>query len=485
MKRVRAYVVIILLIIVLIKANAQSYHAFNGSAYAGGLGNFTNPASAINSVFKWDISVLGFQTNTSNNAVSITNLTAANLTPDNISKIIVQPTSGYGVRSFTNVSDLHLLNIRYNIDDRQSISFGIRLRSNSFMETSPFSYIDTISGFSGFVHYNNIKGGATPFHFHGYNEAWMENDFSYARVLSEDDEHRFSGGITIALLRGLSGLYGGIDNLNYTAGANKNTITSAEATLLYPANYDKVDSKYTALQNFKNLRKASKLKLGTSIGFEYVVKEQFFEEKYNPKNYSWKFGVSIMDIGANKFDTDTSSVIVNTPDAGLTDTSLQNQLQIDRNKNNLKNVLSDSNNFTVDSRIQNTYKMSLPTRLVFSIDKKIADNIFVNALFSINFYSNNVSDIYNIKTTELNRLIITPRWETAAWGVYVPIQYTPKHDMMLGLAIKAGPLVVGLHNINWLQRSKLEELDGGGYLALHFQPFSIIRQHHSLDCFTN
>ena len=483
MKIARGYVLIILLIIALISANAQSYHAFNGSAYAGGLGNFTNPASAVNSVFKWDISVLGFQTNFSNNALSITNLSVANLTPDNVSKIIIQPTNGYGVRNFTNLSDLHLLNIRFNIGDNQCMSYGLRLRSNSFMEAAPFSYIDTISGFNGFIHYNNIKQRASPFYFHGYNETWLENDFSYSRVLSDDDEHRFTGGITIALIRGFSGSYAGIDNLNYTASDNKNTITSGEATLLYSANNGKLDSKYTALKNYKALIKASKLRLGASFGFEYLIKEQVFEEKYTPKNYSWKFGASLMDIGSNKFDTDTSSVMVTSPDNGLTDTSLQNQFHINKNDNNFKNVLLA--NFMAKRIFERTYKMSLPTRLVFSVDKKITDNIFVNALISINFFSNDVSDIYNIKTTELNRLIITPRWETAAWGVYLPILYTPKHEMMLGLAIKAGPLVVGLHNVNWLQRSKLEELDGGGYLALHFQPFSIVRQHHSLDCFYN
>ena len=474
---------IVFLLLIYTVGKSQSYHAFNGSTFAGGLGNFTNPASAINSTFKWDFSLLGVQTNTSNNAVRISNFSFDNLTPDNIGNILIQPNSGDGARSFINTSDLHLFNIRYNIDEKQSVSFGLRFRSNSYMEASPFHYTDSISGFNEFVHYNNSKGNVTPFHFHGYNVSWMENDFSYARILVDDDEHRISGGITVALLRGLSGLYGGIDNLNYLQGTSKNTITSGEATILYSANTAKLDSRNTGYRNLKDLIKASKTSIGASIGFEYVVKEQIFEEKYNPKNYSWKFGVSVMDIGSNKFDTDTSSVLVKTPDAGLTDTSLERQIKIDRNNSNLKQVLID--NFEARRVYDKTFKMRLPTRLVISIDKKLDDNFFINGLFNLNFYANDVSNIYDIKTSEINRIIITPRWETPAFGFYMPIQFTEKKDLMIGLAAKLGPLVVGIHNLNWLQKTKLEELDGGGYLALHFQPFSFKKQHHSLDCYTN
>ena len=472
---------IVFLLLIYTVGKSQSYHAFNGSTFAGGLGNFTNPASAINSTFKWDFSLLGFQSNTSNNAVRISNFSFSDLTPDKIGNIIIQPTSGYGSRSLINASDLHLLNIRYNIDDDQSVSFGIRLRSNSYMESSPFNYTDSISGFNEFVHYNNSKGNVTPFYFHGYNETWLENDFSYSRILSDNDDNRLTGGITLALLRGFSGSYVGIDNLNYIPGTDKNTLTSGTASLLYSANSAKLDSKNTVLSNYKALIKASKVSFGASIGIEYLVKEQVFEEKYNPKNYTWKFGASIMDIGANRYDTDTSSVFVTSPNAGLTDTSLQRQLQVDRDKNNLKNVLIS--NFQGRRVYEKSYKMRLPTRLVLSVDRKITDNFFVNGLFNINFYSNDVSNIYDIKTSELNRIIITPRWESAAWGFYLPIQYTLKQDLMLGLAVKLGPLVMGLHNINWLQKTKFEELDGGGYLALHFQPFSFKKQHNSLDCF--
>ncbi len=481
----RKYIILFLTTFTFVCLEAQSYHATNGSSYAGVLGNFNNPASGVNSPFKWDFSVIGGQSTTSNDAVSITNLSVKNLTPKNINNIKFQPTSGYGTRKFFNNSDLHFLNVRYAIDQNQSVSFGIRVRTCSSLKTSSFDYVDTISGFTSFLHYNTIKNRDLPFNLAAYNEAWVENDFTYARVLQDDVEKRLSGGITLQLLRGISGVYLGLNNISYTESNHVNTIGSgSDATLLYSNTYSAMDSKYTLYKNLSRLKSAGKLSLGASIGLEYIVKEQVFDEKYSPEHYSWKFGVSIMDIGSNSFATSKSSFIIDSAMANTTDTSLTRQFQstsLDK-QNNIKDVLLK--NFTVSASFRPSFKMTLPTRLVLSVDRSLGDNFYVNVLASINFYSRDVADYYNIKTTELNQLIITPRWETAVWGVYAPIQYTVKDRLMLGFAAKLGPLLFGIHNINWLQKTKLEQFDGGGYIVLHFQP-SMLIHHHSLDCFSD
>lgn len=471
---------ILLLILIVISAGAQSYHAMNGSAYAGVLSNFVNPASPINSPFKWDISILGAQSTTSNSAVSITNLTLANLTPNNINNIIIQPTTGNGSRSIDNVADFHLLNVRYNIDNLQCISYGFRVRTYTHGYASPFKYNDTTSGFFQFLSYNSNLG-SSPFNSYGYNEAWVENDFSYARILTDNEDNRLSAGVTLEVLRGISGVYGALNNVSYRSEPNRNVITNGGVTVLYSSTYSALNENDRAFKNLMQFKKAGKFSLATSVGFEYVVKKNVFDEPYNPKNYYLKIGASIMDLGNNNFNTAPYSFNVTVPKGGLTDTGIDNQTYRSKGQDNVKRVLL--NDFQDTAQMQQTFKMSLPTRFVLTLDKSVSDIFYINAMVNINFYSQNVSDVYKIKTGELNRLIITPRLENDVWGIYAPIQYTEKHDLMIGAALKLGPLLIGLHNINWLQRTKIEGLDGGGYMALHFQP-RLKKLHHSLDCYT-
>ncbi|MFP5039926.1 hypothetical protein [Parasediminibacterium sp. JCM 36343] len=462
-------------------AAAQAYNALNGSAYGGVLSNFTNPASAINTPFNWDISILGWQTNTANNAASISNLITANLNKANIKKIIVQPTEGYSSRSIDNDADFHLLNYRHNIGTKGCFSIGLRARSYTHAVADPFSYTNTISGLYPFLQYNAYRS-STPFNASIYNEAWLETNISYAVVLQENEGSRLTGGITLGLLRGLSGIYGAIDNLTYktsTTGIHSPT-SNTGIIALYSANYSVLDERDGDLQNILHFKSAAKLSIGASIGLEYLVKENVVEEAYSPDHYALKIGVSIMDIGQNRFSTGKYSFRLQNPKANATDTGFVHQLATPTVYGGAKEIIGSKFNDTFS--LAPSYTMSLPTRLVLSIDKPLGDNFYINGMATVNFYQSNASDMYKIKTNELSRIAVMARWETEKWGAYMPVQYTAMHQILVGAAIKLGPLLMGLHNINWLQRTKLEELNGGGYFALHFTP-PIRKRHHQWDCY--
>ena len=53
------------------------------------------------------------------------------------------------------------------------------------------------------------------------------------------------------------------------------------------------------------------------------------------------------------------------------------------------------------------------------------------------------------------------------WGFYLPIQYNTHKQLWIGGAIKAGPLLIGLHNWAYLF-SKKSIQNGGGWLALRW-----------------
>jgi hypothetical protein len=67
--------------------------------------------------------------------------------------------------------------------------------------------------------------------------------------------------------------------------------------------------------------------------------------------------------------------------------------------------------------------------------------------------------------TDMGLVAITPRWETVKWGIYVPFQVSRKGQFMAGLALKAGPLLLGFHNLGNIF-AKNRDVNGGGYFAL-------------------
>ena len=303
----------------------------------------------------------------------------------------------------------------------------------------------------------------------------------YSRILIDNETSRLSVGGTLEILRGLSGVAENMYNVTYQAQANSNLITSGGLTSIYSANYAAMDSQYSVGQNLKRFKAAAKLGVGASFGVEYVIKKSVFDQSFSTQNYYWKFGASIMDIGNNNFGTNVLSFDINTPNPGLTDTLLNSKLHSSYDSvKNLTSVLWSS--FTNAKRLQSKFKMSLPTRLVLTVDKSLGKDFYLNLMGNINFFSRDITDIYHIKTAELNRLTLTARWETEKRGVYIPIQYTERNQILVGAAVKIGALVFGLHNITWLSNKKLEEFEGGGYLALHITP-NLKKMHHYLDCF--
>jgi hypothetical protein len=67
--------------------------------------------------------------------------------------------------------------------------------------------------------------------------------------------------------------------------------------------------------------------------------------------------------------------------------------------------------------------------------------------------------------TDIALLSVTPRWETLKWGIYLPFQVSMQGQFMAGLALKAGPLLLGFHNLGNIS-GKNRNVNGGGYLAL-------------------
>lgn len=434
----------------------QGYQGLHGSPFAGASAVFNNPAAPVNSAYKWDLTLFSVQAKTSTNSVYYAKDAAGSG---------ITLAEGFSSKYMHANADVSLLNFMYKASDRTAFNFNIRARTYVHSKMYPFSYTDSINSIHDFLLANANVAYLQGFVTHA---GWVEGDLTWSQVLAENDHSRLSGGITLQVLKGMSGAFMRLNKLSYRQSINGTDtsflFTGGGGSFGYSANYD---------GKFQDNTPGS---LGLSIGAEYLVYNSD-NAVNNNINYDWKIGVSILDIGANRFvagqgSGQFSDPITTIPDNSI-DTKLHNPSSVTAFRDSLNTLFSQS------APITGNFSVSLPTRMVINADKNLGNHFFVNADLSLNFFSS--SSPSTLHTRELNLLTVTPRWETIAWGVYLPVQYNTQGQLWVGAAVKLGPLVLGLHNFGLLHTNTF--VSGGGYLMLSVHPFNKRKILTKLDCF--
>ncbi len=447
---------------------SQGYQAIHGSAYGGSTSIFNNPASSIHSAYWWDVTLFSAQLKNSTNSIYVKNLSLVN---QDSSYLTMK--DGNSSRFEHSNFDASLFNFSYKIDNNHSIGINIRGRTYNHTKTLPFNYADSSdNSFNNTLILNRHTAFLEGFTTHS---GWLEADFNYAQVIRETDRSKFSAGITLQIMKSISGAYAKISKLSYLEAKGSSdttyTFTNGNFAYAYSENYDNTDN----VNDFINTAKTS---LGLSLGIEYMI--------YNPEanqnainnnlNYDWKIGVSLMDLGANVFKPSTFSGKFADPNAVLTDVQIAKKIS---GANDIRSFRDSLNTvFNATSSITENYSISNPTRLSINIDKNLGNHFYVNGELNINFHS--TSNYTKLRTRELNLFTVTPRWETIGLGAYLPVQYNTQGQLWVGVALKMGPLLIGFHNLGLLKKDPT--LNGGGYLLLSIHPFNKKNVISKLNC---
>ncbi|MES2003242.1 MAG: hypothetical protein V4450_01880 [Bacteroidota bacterium] len=445
---------------------AQGYQALHGSAYTGSTAVFNNPAASVNAAYKWDLTLFSTQFKISNSSAYLKNFSLAN--QDSSELTLREGTSSKFLHANFDVS---LLNFLYKIDSKHAVNFGIRARSYIHVKTLPFNFVDTLSSFNSFLIANRTMPFLQGF---GTQTGWLEADLNYSQVLFENSNSKLSGGITLQIMKGMSGAFVKLNKISYLEGKTPTdtfyTFTNGSGAMGYSANYDQ--------GSFKDFLKNSLSSFGLSLGVEYMTynSEDNAASGNNNLNYDWKIGVSLMDLGANKFKPSINSMQFYDPVSTIPSGSIETKFTGAANISDLKDSIKTLFNNT--AAITDNFSISNPTRLILNVDKNLGNNFYINGEMSMNFYS--TSSFTKLRTRELNLLTITPRWETIGLGAYLPMQYNTQGQLWVGAAIKAGPLVLGIHNLGIFKKDP--SINGGAYLLLSVHPFNKKRVLGTMDC---
>ena len=443
----------------------QSYHAMNGSSYTGSISRFNNPASPILGAYAWEVSPLSFQVSLTSNSLYL-------------------DTSSFRVRGglmkhfVHGNTDISILNGMFKIGSKWAFSGGIRARSYNHYRTQPVNIEDTTTSLFSFLQDNRTTPYIGGFITH---TGWLEGDINVSRLLVSNESGKLSAGITLQIMKGLSGAYLSLRQVTYQEFTNgpdtAYVFTGGSGKFGYNYLYDQSNN----IQSFKDVLQQSLTSLGASLGVEYMQYDANANEniRKSPLAYNWKLGISILDIGANRFKYAGPSTNFADPKYPITDAQVENAYT---GANNLPDLVdSVSTLFNSVTPVSGIFKISLPTKLVINFDKKISMGVFVNANLNLNLVSDESAKKW--RTREINLLTLTPRWENQWLGIYLPMQINSVGEVWLGAALKIGPLTIGVHNFEWTKSlSKEPNLRGGGFLLLSVHPFNRKKILTNLDC---
>ena len=448
----------------------QQYQAVHGSNFAGSLGIMNNPASALSSPLPWDITLLGLQLKNSTNFFYIEKYDPSGKDP----QLAAWIQNGEYKRRLNTQFNMNLLNTRIRTSNRSAISFGMNVRSASLGGSSTYNFIDTILLPNTFL---KVNMNNQPLDAFVRSSTWAEAYGSLALNLADKKHFIWNAGATIKSNMGLAGIHASITNGQFKEYVrpvnNLYEVTTAELNYGYSANLDFWDPAASTKSNLKRYRSQSTGGTSVDLGMEWIIKDQRNIELFNNKsqyNYTWKFGLSMLDLGYANYKYGLESVKTSGVKPNINGIALARKF--DSTITGL-DVLNDSIQTAVGqfNTLAGEFRMSHPTRIVFNVDRQITDLIYINAELSIPIQARTGA---NMQTQDLNLLTITPRRETQKYGVYLPLSMTRDGSFWIGAAVKAGPVLFGFHRVPIGTKTSYQ--NGGAYLAYTISPSEKLRK---------
>lgn len=448
----------------------QQYQAVHGSNFAGSLGVMNNPASALSSPLPWDITVLGLQLKNSTNFFYIENYDPTGKDP----QLAAWIQNGEYKRRLNTQFNMNLLNARIRTSNRSAVSFGMNIRSASLGGSSTYNFIDTILEPNTFL---KVNMNNQPLDGFVRSSTWAEAYGSLALNLLDKKRFLWNAGATIKTNMGLAGIHAAVSNGQFKEYVrpvyNLYEVTTVDLNYGYSANLDFWDPAASTQSNLKRYKSQSIGGMSLDLGMEWIIKDQRNIELFNNRsqyNYTWKFGLSLLDLGYANYKYGLESVTTSGVKPNINGIALARKFDstitgLDVLNDSIQTAVGQFNAQTGEFRIHH------PTRLVVNVDRQITDLIYINAELTIPVQARPAG---SMQTRDLNLLTITPRRENQKYGVYLPLSITRDGSFWIGAAVKAGPVLFGFHRVPIGTSTSYQ--NGGAYLAYTISPSEKLRK---------
>jgi hypothetical protein len=175
------------------------------------------------------------------------------------------------------------------------------------------------------------------------------------------------------------------------------------------------------------------------------------------KQYKYKLGLSLLDLGSVRYDNVQATDIVNASTTTWDATGFRDQL-IAANTSTLtltpiNDVLKNISGFSTDTRTEN---IGLPTRFIASVDYQYSKRVFINYQVM-----QSLRGRFSQHMRYQSYAMFAPRYEKQKWEVSVPIllEYDYR-SLRAGFALRAGCFYIGSNSaINFLYTRNVRDAD--------------------------
>ena len=432
---------------------AQQNIGLASGNYAGISGAWLNPASIVDSRYKFDMTLYGYESYFSNNALLMSNKVLRDrlfskppydssheqavdelLTPlDDLPEKVQGST----------VSEIQApFSFMARIGNGSSIGLNIRNRTGITM-----AGLDRTT--AEMLYYNlqnpdlyGVVQDNSGFNFSYMN--WMEVGFTYGRVLVRSDHHFLKAAITLKALAGSASLYLSSDDLRLTQEGPDSL--SIQSPLVEYGRTERGD--FDTYQRRNLLNGVEDWALGWDAGLVYELRgnlakgryldqDSEVKERLDLNKYIVRVGVSLLDAGRFTY---TRRELSQDYSANITgwDISQVNASDLDQWDTAFAEIADYVPNGSA------TYTHRLPTAIAANIDLHVFGGFYLNA----GGYGDATRLFREASTTlrPVEWVALTPRFENRWFGFYLPLSRSAEQTR-IGATVRIGPVYFGSNNL--------------------------------------
>ena len=440
---------------------AQDFLPFVNENYAGISSVHFQPASIADSRLKFDLTLAGLSLNLHNNYLYLNKDYIPELWKNqdmDMSKLYgFRPHDGLDRYVYQDVR-LDIMNFMITINPRFAIGFTAGMREVINVDNIPDAFIEMIEVGEN----DNILPTEMMLHEEDMRinmNSWFEYGISLAGVVYKSNHHVIKAGMNVKILEGLASAYLNINEADYKI-FGRDSVGIYNTPIYYGISEGLGNILGGSEFDANNIVRRRGVGLDFGIVWEwrpnyenhiYDMDGETNLERRNENKYKLKVGLSVRDLGAVKFKKYKYSqdFIANGYFNG-------HMFEDFESLEDISNFINNSGYITpIES--EEIYKMSLPTTISMQIDYNIYKDFYIN--FTPNIALRQGHDTY-AKIHSYSNYSLTPRYETAMFGVSVPVQYSTFNGFAAGAGLRVGPIWLGSNNIlSTLARPEIDEIN--------------------------
>ncbi len=439
------------------KAFSQDFLGLSTGNYSGVTGVMFQPASIVDSRYKFDINLFSTDVNYSNNYFLLDRDVILKFNKNKFddyntfkARYLSEASLAPGEKVFFNINNRTQLPLSFmaTTGKKSAIALNLQFRTMIQGRNIPQNFADL--AFNNFYpSTGNPSVDASGISINSLS--WAEAGLTYGRVIYSSGNHYLKMAITGKYLAGLSSISLSSDALQMQVNSDST----------FNFNSPNVNYNHSSHADFNKLFNRDLSSNATSFGFDaglvYEYRGNLDKFKYIKSNdeksydalrrdvskYIFRVGVSLLDVGMFQFDKPAD---VNSFSANINNWDIKNA-----HYNSLKEfdtalaarVIANPNDLR-------SYKVYLPSALSVQLDVKFVKGLFLNIM---SYWPVSLGNSEGKRFNNYGFYSITPRYETRHFGIYIPYTVVQQNDFtnykenLLGLTLRGGPFFIGSSNL--------------------------------------